>query len=248
MVLAGPPAAISFDFWNTLVVEPGGVLSSLRREAVVRALLEHEVEVEEDVLDAHLDAARALQAQAWERGEGFEPARSAEHLAGAIEGLGGDGRERLVEAYLGAGAAAELSLTPNAAETVAALAGEGVRLGIVCDVGVTGSQHLRAFLERAGILHHFTGWAFSDEVGHFKPSSLIFRHMLDQFELRQDDAVWHVGDLRRTDVGGARDAGLVPIRYRGMADDQSDAPEADLVIDDLTELVHEHRRLRQASP
>ncbi|MGV1048835.1 MAG: HAD family hydrolase [Solirubrobacterales bacterium] len=247
MTLAGPPAAISFDFWNTLVVEPGGVLSALRREAVVRTLIEHEVEVEEDVLDAHLAAARALQAQAWERGEGFEPARSAEHLAGAIDGLEAVGRERLVEAYLEAGAAAELSLTPNAAETVAALAEDGVALGIVCDVGVTGSQHLRAFLDRAGLLRHFRGWAFSDEVGHFKPSPLIFRHMLDQFELGEGDLVWHVGDLRRTDVGGARDAGLVPIRYRGIADDQSGAPEADLVIDDLGELVPEHRRLREAS-
>ena len=237
---AAPPVAISFDFWNTLVVEPGGKMSALRREAVVRTLIEHEVEVEDEVLDAHLAAASALQDAAWKQTEGFSPARAAAHLARSIEGLSDAARERLEAAFTSAGAAADLRLTPNAAEALAALAGTGVQLGIVCDVGLTGSPHLRAFLDRAGVLRHFKGWAFSDEVGHFKPSPEIFAHMLDQFELgggEDASVVWHVGDLRRTDVAGARDSGLVPIRYRGMDDDRSDAPDADLVIDDLADLV-----------
>ena len=243
-----PPTAISFDFWNTLVVEPGGRMSALRREAVVQALIEHEVELEGDALDAHLAAAAALQDAAWRRTESFSPALGARHVAESIEGLDAAARERLEEVFVSAGAEAELQLTPHAAETLAALAGEGVQLGIVCDVGFTGSPHLRAFLDRAGLLRHFRGWAFSDEVGHFKPSPEIFRHMLDQFDLEEREGpargsgdrhpvVWHVGDLRRTDVAGARQSGLVPIRYRGMADDVSDAPDADLVIDDHTELV-----------
>jgi FMN phosphatase YigB (HAD superfamily) len=231
------PAAISFDFWNTLVAEPGGKMSGMRREAVLRTLLEHEVVVDEEVLDAHLAAAQALQNAAWHRTEGFSPARAASHVAGAIEGLDEDGRGRVEDAFLSAGAAAQVRLTPNAAETVAALAEGGVQLGIVCDVGLTGSPHLRAFLEELGVLRHFRGWAFSDEVGHFKPSPQIFRHMLDQFDLGEGAVVWHVGDLRRTDVAGARESGLVPVRYRGMADDRSDAPEADQVVDDLAELV-----------
>lgn len=231
------PAAICFDFWNTLVAEPGGLLSALRREAVTRTLLEHEVDVEEDALDAHLAAAQALQAAAWRRGTHFTPSRAARHLAGSIDGLDGAGRGRLIDAYLDAARGAELSLTPNAAETLAALAGSGVQLGIVCDVGLTGSAHLRDFLERSGVLRHFRGWAFSDEVGHFKPSPLIFGHMTGQLTLGEGDAVWHVGDLRRTDVAGARACGLVPIRYRGVADDRSEDPDADRVIDDLAELL-----------
>ncbi len=135
------------------------------------------------MLEAHLAATQALQAEAWHRGEHFEPERAATVFADAIEGLEGPGHGRVVEAYLGAGEAAELELTPGAAETVAGLAEAGVQLGIVCDVGITGSRHLRAFLERAGVLEHFRGWAFSDEVGHYKPSAEIFDHMLSQFEL-----------------------------------------------------------------
>ena len=234
------PVAISFDFWNTLIAEPGGKMAALRREAVVRVLLEHEVAVEEDVLDAHLAAAQALQDAAWQRTEGFAPGYAAHHVAGAIEGLDDGGRKRLEDAFVSAGAAAEVELTPNAAETVAALAGTGIQLGIVCDVGLTASTHLRAFLDGFGVLEHFRGWAFSDEVGHFKPSPEIFAHMLDQFELgegHEEAVIWHVGDLRRTDVAGSRAAGLVPVRYRGMFDDHSDAPDADLVVDDLADLV-----------
>lgn len=238
------PAAISFDFWHTLVAEPAGVLGALRREAVVRALLEHEVEVQAEVLDAHLAATQALQAEAWHRGEHFEPERAASHLADAIEGVEGASHGGVVSAFLGAGEAAELQLAPGAGETLAALAEAGVPLGIVCDVGLTGSRHLRGFLERAGVLRHFRAWAFSDEVGHYKPSPQIFAHLLGQLDLGEGAGagpgarvVWHVGDLRRTDVAGARASGLVPIRYRGQNDDRSDAPDAAHVIDELPELL-----------
>jgi putative hydrolase of the HAD superfamily len=236
-VIPAPPAAISFDFWHTLVAEPDGLLAELRRQAVAGALAAQKIEVERDVLDAYLAQAQALQAEAWGRGEHFEPMRAAVQLADAIEGLEGKGRSRVLTAYLDAGEAVDLELCRGAAETLEALADNGVQLGIVCDVGLTGSQHLRALLERAGVLRHFTGWAFSDEVGHYKPSPKIFRHMLNQFGLKEGDVVWHVGDLKRTDVAGAREAGLVPVRYRGLVDDTSDAAEADLVIDHFSELI-----------
>jgi FMN phosphatase YigB (HAD superfamily) len=50
----------------------------------------------------------------------------------------------------------------------------------------------------------------------------------------------HIGDLRRTDIAGARGAGWKSIRYIGFFDDQSDLPEADHVVKahgDLLELL-----------
>ncbi|MFN8217993.1 MAG: HAD family hydrolase [Solirubrobacterales bacterium] len=232
-----PPAAISFDFWNTLVPEPKGMLSALRREAVLRTLLEHEIELEDGVLDAHLAAAQALHEAHWTRQEHFTAVDAAQHFVNAVDGLDDAVRSRLADTYLNAGEEQALELTPNAADAVAALDRAGIQLGIVCDVGLTASPHLRSFLRLAGVLDRFRGWAFSDEVGHFKPSPAIFSHLGDQFEIAAGDPVWHVGDLRRTDVAGARACGWVPVRYRGMADDVSDFPDADIVIDDLLELV-----------
>jgi len=237
IVNPAPPTAISFDFWHTLVAEPAGLLAAVRRESVMGALIEQKVEVTGEALDIRLAQAQALQAEAWKRGEHFAPMRAAMHLADSIEGLDEVSRDRLLAAYLDVGESVNLELSPGARETLATLANSGIQLGIVCDVGLTGSQHLRAVLERAGVLYHFKGWAFSDEVGHYKPSPAIFRRMLDQFELKEGDAVWHVGDLKRTDIAGARESGLVPIRYRGLIDDTSDNAEADLVIEHLSELV-----------
>ncbi|HEX2392155.1 MAG TPA: HAD family hydrolase [Solirubrobacterales bacterium] len=233
------PLAVSFDFWNTLVVGPQGLLSGMRREAVAATLAEHGVELAAGDLDRHLELAWSLHLEAWEGGRGFHPREAATSVAEAIEELDAAGRERVADAFLQAGRAAPLRLTPNAAETVAALSEAGVRLGIVCDVGLTGSGHLRAFLDRQGLLRHFDGWAFSDEVGRFKPAPEIFAHMLGQLAIEPGPEVWHVGDLRRTDVAGARAAGLTTVRYRGIEDDDSDLPEADRVIDDLSELLAE---------
>jgi FMN phosphatase YigB (HAD superfamily) len=47
----------------------------------------------------------------------------------------------------------------------------------------------------------------------------------------------HVGDLRRTDVGGANAMGMVSVRYTGVFDDDSATePEAVHVIADLRKL------------
>ena len=53
----------------------------------------------------------------------------------------------------------------------------------------------------------------------------------------------HIGDLRRTDVAGARGIGMRAVRYRGVfddpgrADDGSDQVEGDAVIDDHADLL-----------
>jgi FMN phosphatase YigB (HAD superfamily) len=46
----------------------------------------------------------------------------------------------------------------------------------------------------------------------------------------------HVGDMRRTDVAGARALGMRAIRFRGFSDDTGEEPEADLVLEDLAAL------------
>ena len=62
--------------------------------------------------------------------------------------------------------------------------------------------------------------------------------------LSVDDPVGvvHVGDLRRTDVAGARALGMTTVRFRGVVEDDApeegddEGPEADHVIDRLAEL------------
>jgi FMN phosphatase YigB (HAD superfamily) len=48
----------------------------------------------------------------------------------------------------------------------------------------------------------------------------------------------HVGDLRRTDVAGARGVGMRTVRYRGLHDDSGaeGGEEAEFVVDGHAEL------------
>jgi putative hydrolase of the HAD superfamily len=228
--------AITFDFWNTLVVEDGEQLARLRRAALLGILDETGIEVEDAELDRRLAAAGALHNVAWREGLRFTPREAAEHLADSLGSAAQARRTEIVAAYLEAGSEAKLQPAPQALEAVADLSDSGLTLGIVCDVGLTGSLYLRRHLEKLGILQHFSAWAFSDEVGAFKPSPRIFRHALAGMGMQASAEIAHVGDLKRTDVRGARDAGLLSIRYRGVFDDVSDSAEADFVIDDLLAL------------
>src|SRR5581483_4930443 len=101
----------------------------------------------------------------------------------------------------------------------------------ICDVGMTPSATLRDHLIRHGLLPLFDHWSFSDEVGAYKPAPAIFEHALDGLGGPAPERVAHVGDIRRTDVAGAKAMGMIAVRYIGVSDDQSTTdPEGDHVV------------------
>ena len=128
----------------------------------------------------------------------------------------------------------DLALLPGAEDCLRELHGAGIRLGIICDVGMTPSRALRDNLEHHGVLSLFEHWSFSDDVGAYKPAPEIFRHALAGLGVTDPARAAHVGDRRRTDVAGARAAGMVAVRYTGAVDDPAvdGLPEGDHVLDD----------------
>jgi FMN phosphatase YigB (HAD superfamily) len=72
---------------------------------------------------------------------------------------------------------------------------------------------------------------------------VIFRHALDGLGGADPAEAAHVGDLRRTDVAGARAVGMVAVRYSGVADDPGSVEagtheiEGDLVVADHRDLA-----------
>jgi HAD superfamily hydrolase (TIGR01549 family) len=200
--------AVTFDYWNTLCYEPApGYLRDRRVDAWL-GLLE----------DAGFATERAALHDAFARAWDLEVARwtAGEHIAYTE--------------------AADVRATPHVAEAVAALKAAGLRIGIVCDVGFTPSVVLRKHLDRHGLLASFDHWSFSDEVGCYKPSPVIFEHALAG--LGADPATTaHVGDLRRTDVAGAIAMGMTAVRYTGIHDDDSQPePEGHHTIADHRDL------------
>ena len=235
--------AITFDFWNTIARVPLGAMDEARRRGIHAACEVHEVELEAELLVRSLEEVGLAWERAWAAGKHLHPREAAEALVRSL-GIEGAARAMVAEAFLGAGREVDLDLAPGIRPCLEALDERGIRLGIVCDVGFSGGELLRELLAEEGLLGHFSGWGFSDEVGHYKPAPQIFEAALEMLGAQPGEAL-HVGDLRRTDVAGAAGLGMRTVRYRGMNDegDAEDGVEADFVLDSHLELLEVVERL-----
>jgi putative hydrolase of the HAD superfamily len=239
-------AAVTFDYWNTLCCEPpGGYLRGRRLEAMSQVLVDAGVGsagVVLPVLTAGYNAAWAGWHDGWQANRQFTGVDAAHTICDALEasfagspviaGL----RDGLCAAFARQGEGAELHLVDGVADTLAALSERGIRLGIICDVGFTPSPALRAHLERHGLVGYFDHWSFSDEVGAYKPDPRIFTHALDGLGRPDPARCVHIGDRKRTDVAGARAAGMRAVRITTAFEDTDEGPD-DIVISSYEELL-----------
>ncbi|KAL2895884.1 Haloacid dehalogenase-like hydrolase domain-containing protein 3 [Bienertia sinuspersici] len=91
---------------------------------------------------------------------------------------------------------------PNAEEVFQALRKAGVQVAVVSNF----DTRLRPLLRALNCEHWFDAVAVSAEVAAEKPNPTIFLKACDLLGVKPEDAV-HVGDDRRNDIWGARDAG-----------------------------------------
>src|SRR2546423_136578 len=151
--------------------------------------------------------------------------------------LPADAEAVLLEGFSEGGRRAAVHPSDGVHECLESLKTSGARLGIICDIGLTPSPVVGELLERHGLLGFFDGMSFSDEVGHYKPARAIFEHALASLGGVPPEHAAHVGDRRRTDVGGALAIGMTAVRYNGVYEDEAlRAPEAQIVVSDLAQL------------
>jgi putative hydrolase of the HAD superfamily len=222
--------AVTFDCWGTLINDRDvGRSGAARVEALVEA--------GGGRLDAQ--AAQQLFDRAWRE-------HHAQWVGGTQFGSAGIARfcttelglednllcDRLQEAFEEAGRHGTLYALDGAVDDLRALREAGIRTALVCDTGLTPGRVVRDFLHDLGLLPYLEFCAFSDEVGEPKPNPGIFKAALAAIDTDPSDAV-HVGDLLRTDVHGARDAGMKTIRITAVNDDYATrfSWDADAVFD-----------------
>ncbi|GAC1411419.1 MAG: HAD family hydrolase [Actinomycetota bacterium] len=217
--------AVTFDCWGTLISEHD---SSTARSLRVAALAE--------ALDVETtDAAGIFQSSwqehfdAWHRHEQFGATGMVAWIAQRYD-LSSAKQQQLLQVFEEITLDVGVNLVDGASETLHALKSANIATALICDTGLSPGRVVRTLLERHGVGSMLDAFAFSDEVGVPKPHPKMFATALDAIG---GGPAMHVGDLRRTDVFGARSAGLRSVRFRGVYDDDSDHPEADHVIDDL---------------
>jgi FMN phosphatase YigB (HAD superfamily) len=128
-------------------------------------------------------------------------------------------------------ALAETKPMAGAVETVKALAGQGVALGIVSSA--VHHPFLEWTLERFGIRDAFAAVTTSASAGYYKSRPEIYWQTLHELGTAAAVSV-HVGDSVRFDVGGAQRAGMRTVLVSADHDGSDPlAPVPDLVVPTL---------------
>ncbi|HZN14258.1 MAG TPA: HAD family hydrolase [Acidimicrobiales bacterium] len=123
---------------------------------------------------------------------------------------------------------------PDAAPTLAALKGEGVRIGLLSNTHWPRSFH-ENFLEREGLVEFIDVRCYTSEMAHTKPHPEAFRTVLRELDVKATDAVF-VGDRLYDDIFGAKALGMKAVHRRDRGVPDYDV-QPDAVIDRLPELI-----------
>jgi len=240
--MAGPLQAVTFDFWNTLVRDDSGAARGRRVDAWMGLLEGEGAALEREAINAAFAESFEIFQRHWKDNLAYDAVDAVNFVLGRLAlDPPSTLRDELVAALTDPRPEHDPALTDNVAACLARLKERGVRIGIICDVGLTPSRTLRRFLDGHGVLGHFDHWSFSDEVGTFKPDPVIFRHAMAGLGVDDPATMAHIGDLRRTDVLGSNAMGMTSVRYAGVFDDEADpllgiAGEADHTIADHADL------------
>jgi putative hydrolase of the HAD superfamily len=133
-------------------------------------------------------------------------------------------------------------LAPGVHNTLSLLA-QDYKLGIVSDTIHTHGRGLRYILLQQGLLHYFSYFVFSDEVGMSKPSLQVFRQASMGLGLPPWQIV-HIGDRESNDVEGPLAIGMRSILFTGIIDRGSAKTRAHAVCRNFRDIPAIVRRLR----
>jgi HAD superfamily hydrolase (TIGR01549 family) len=234
-----PIKAITFDFWHTLFTEqPGAFLlyQDKRRRLLAQALLSYR-----NFADAELERACVVEAEShfiiWQ--EQHRTSLASERVGRILThlevSLPDESLSELVVSFEEILLEHPPILIEGAQEVLKELS-KRYRLGIISDVGFSPGRVLKEVLAAHDLLHLFDSLVFSDEAGRAKPHLEVFERAARSLSADPREMV-HVGDLERTDIIGAKQAGYRAIRFTGITPiGEDETTIADFVTDDLTEV------------
>ncbi len=233
---------ISIDFWNTIVVAHTN--GEERHKARYDALIERAAGYNESLTKDRIDQAHTYASQRFDEiwiDEQRTP-NSPELVAFTLEKLGIRFSEnetaeitRIYEESLMDGPP---DLAPGVADAVKHLS-EKYKLAIISDTMFSPGRVLREFLHGHDILQYFSAFSFSDEVGVSKPHPKMYKKVLSETGTGVSGS-FHIGDMQRTDITGAKAMGMGAILYTGVNESDKDQTTADHVLsewDNIAELL-----------
>ena len=244
--------AVTLDLWDTVIHddsdEPKRAAAGLppkpaARRALVRDALASCCGVPAETVDTAYDAADAAFSKVWH--DQHVTWTVAERLSVLLRGL----HQELPAAVLADVTTRieemEIEIMPDpvpgigdAIETLAAR----YPLAVVSDAIHAPGRCLREWLDRHHLLHHFSAFAFSDEVGRSKPHPDMFAHAAAGLGVAVNEML-HVGDREHNDVRGPHALGMKAILFTATRDRDRDGSTADAVCERAADLPGAVERL-----
>lgn len=222
-----PIHAVTFDLWDTLVIDDSdeverarrGLQSkdATRRNGFAALARKHRPELSDAVITEAYNLAQARFRHWWKKEHHTPPV--AEWLTVGFTALDiedADGIVALADELAGMEVEIPPQPVPHVRQMLTALKGR-VPLAIVSDTINTPASGLRAILRQHDLLDFFEVCAFSDEVGHSKPHRAGYAHVAATLGIPIEGIV-HVGDRQETDVDGVQRVGGRAVLYTGAID------------------------------
>jgi len=229
---------VTFDLWDTMIDddsdEPKRTALGLRSKRAERrhllwAALNKQLPIDQADVDRACDHADAAFAVVWKQQSITWPV--GERIRVALRELDRTLPEADFAAVVRAHEEMEVTVPPDPvpgiAEALARLA-ERYRLAVASDAIVSPGHCLRRLLETHDLARYFSGFAFSDEVGHAKPHRAMFESAARQMGCAVSELV-HVGDREHNDVTGPRALGMKAVLFTGARDADAATTTADAV-------------------
>jgi putative hydrolase of the HAD superfamily len=209
--------SLTIDFWNTLFDDSGSEGRNEKRRSALRSAIE----------DAGLEYDDVRFDEAYHGIWGYFDHHWLNTRRTPTAGEMLEEICRRLELQLGEPALAEVTevfargvldhppgLLPGARETIVRLHARGVRMALISDTAFSPGTVLRELMEQEDVARYFSGYIFSDETGVAKPHPDAFRLALEAIGGDPERSI-HIGDIERTDIKGAKEAGMFAVLYRG---------------------------------
>ncbi len=237
--------AVTIDLWDTMIHDDSDeakrkALGLRSKKAERRHLLWQALNavepIEAERVTLAYDVADAAFNRVWH--DQFITWAIAERLQVVLEGLGRKLPEETFAEVVAAHETMEVDIPPDTvdgiAEALAELA-QRYKLCVVSDTIVTPGTGLRDLLEVHGLKQHFSGFAFSDEVGHSKPHRAMFDAAATQLGVAMEEMV-HIGDRDHNDVKGSQALGMKAVLFIATRAHDKDRTSADAICASHAEL------------
>ena len=230
--------AVTFDLWDTMVHDDSdeatrkaqGLRSKrAERRHLLWAALNAVEPIDTAMVNLSYDVADAAFNRVWH--DLFVTWTIAERLRVALDGLGRELPDAAFAGVVAAHESMEVEIPPDTVDGIGeALANLAQRyqLCVVSDTIVTPGTGLRELLEVHGLKQYFSGFAFSDEVGHSKPHRAMFEAAASQLGVAMEEMV-HIGDRDHNDVKGPQGLGMKAVLFIATRAHDKDRTSADAV-------------------